>query len=110
MEFLKIVHAAALGQGALIIILLLTSFRSNIKANIFLSLLVMTMMHAIYTGYADLQGWNTERLGQLGIFPLFIHGPIIYAYTQMMTNRSSWNFNLFKHFLWILFPVVWVSA
>lgn len=109
MELLKIVHAAALGQGALILILLLTSFRSNIKANIFLSLLVMTMMHAIYVGYADLQGWNTERLNQLGIYPLFIHGPVIYAYSKMMTNRSTLDWRLIKHFLWILFPFIWVA-
>ncbi|MCO7223676.1 AraC family transcriptional regulator [Pleionea sp. CnH1-48] len=109
LEALKIILAAAMGQGLLIVIMLLTARRSNFKANVFLSILVLMMTQVMYIGYAQLQGWNTEFLDRMGIYPLFIHGPVIYCYCILMTQPKVATSSIMVHFLWLLFPALWIA-
>lgn len=109
MELLKIIYAAALGQGLLIVVLLLTSTKANRKANLFLLALVVLMLKAIFVGYAGLSGWDVAWIRQPSIYLLFAHGPIVYCYCLFMTNRQEPGLRFLWHFAWLLFPFIWLQ-
>lgn len=107
LELLKIIYGAAIGQGLLIIVLLLTSTKANMKANLFLLALVVLMLKAILVGYAGLNGWNVTWIRQPSVYLLFAHGPIVYCYCLFMTNRQPPGLRFLLHFAWLLFPFIW---
>lgn len=109
MELTKIIYAGAIGQGLLIIVLLLTAIRSNFKANLFLLILVLFMLKVIVIGYAGLAGWNVEWLKRYSIYPLFAHGPVVYCYCLFMTQKQPHAYRFLLHFLWLLLPFLWIE-
>ena len=108
MELVKIIYPAAIGQGILIIVLLLTAIRANFRANLFLLILVVFMLNAILMGYAQVVGWDITWLQRISIYPLFAHGPIVYSYCLFMTNKQTSSY-FWLHFLWLMWPFIWVK-